>query len=306
MQKQLFKALIGSTIAGATIAIAAPANAGQMHNGWNYSIDSFRDGYTRSSLNYKGMALTETEDQFIFALSSDLNYDEGLMGMTHGDLFLNFSGEKFHTASENQNLFAVKFASNNNTSVASGLYQDVVAGTIAGSNWDSLMGYYAGANIVGSNSFGSDLSDPNSVYDYFYSLDTSTANNSNTPLYNGIQSGTKIGDVSLLDIAALEALGLDLAFPSFNAEDVFGIAINKSLFADIFSPGEFELMAHVTMEYGDGVALKGSINIPEAETPSESETPPQDVPEPATFLGLSAVGLAFLRCKRSHCAPQAK
>ncbi|MBP0015925.1 MAG: PEP-CTERM sorting domain-containing protein [Cyanobacteria bacterium SBLK] len=322
MQKQLLKTLIGSAIAGVTLAIATPANAGTLHTKtgfdieWNYSIDQVKDGYSRNPniLNYSGMALAETDDQFIFALSSDLNYDETYSlndtPYTHGDLFLNFSGEKFQTANDGNTLFAVRFAPENNTNTALGLYEDVVAGTIDGSHWDSLMGYYANGNIFPNRSFGTDLSSPNAVYDYFYSLDIDDANNSNTPLYNGIQSGTKIGDVSMLDVVALEALGLDLAFSSFNADDVFGIAIDKSLFASIFSPGEFELMAHVTMEYGDGVALQGKINIPEAETPpdgedSSDEEEPQAVPEPATLLGLSAVGLVFLRCKRSHLCDRA-
>lgn len=294
--------LVGGAIAtlGFMGAIAAPANAGQLHNGWNYSIDNFNDGSGGATYNYKGLASIDTGDQIIFALSAGLNYNENSSSnLTHGDLFLNFSGGDFDTANGTESLLAVKFAPNDTTFEA-GLYKNVTGGDLnkfatinhTGQNYGSLKQYDNYGYLKDTNAYGTDLSTKQEVYDYFYSdAVANSPTTSNTPFMNAIQSGTKVGDVSMLNKTSLDGLGLD--FGHFNAvgSDVFGIAINKSMLEGILPGGINDFMAHVILECGnDGVALASNFSLPE----DNDET----VPEPSALLGLSAIGLAFLRKRR--------
>ncbi|MEA5470885.1 XDD3 family exosortase-dependent surface protein, partial [Spirulina sp. 06S082] len=273
---------------------------------WNYSIDALKDGYDRTIHNYRGLALTETNGQYIFALSAGLNYnEESELGITHGDLLLNFSGENFNLANGGDKLFGVKFAPKNDTDLALGLYSNVVAGDInAFANidhtprWDSLRDYYS-TGYGKLNSYGTDLISVAPAYEYFYSKTIDQTTDQNTPFMNGIQSGTKIGDVSMLDQATLAGLGLDFEHFGVDAvgSSIFGIAIDKSLFAGLLPSGISEVMAHVILENGDGVAVKGELNISEegGVDPNRETTP-----EPTALLGLSLIGLAFLKGARRH------
>ena len=310
MRKRLSKALIGSAIAalGWAVAIAMPASAGTLYTKpgfdleWNYSIDSKTDSERRHSNNYRGLALTETDDQYIFAVSSDIDYNENKNGITHGDLFLNFSGQNFNLANGTDQLFAVRFSSENATQQALGLYSNVVATNTNITRWEGLRHYYdsyGASNLT----YGSDIDTREDAYNYFYSLNFNTATRQNTPFFNGIQSGTRLGDVSMLDLADLENLGLDITYEDFNGAsfsrsgfvpNIFGIGFDKSLFEGLLPSGTAELMAHLTLTEGDGVALQGEVNVPEIVTQVDMET----VPEPSTLLGLGAMGLALLQCKR--------
>lgn len=299
------KILSGAIIAIGALAgfgIASPAQAGQLHEGWNYSIDSFSDGSGGSTYDYKGLAFTQTADKIIFALSSGLGYDEeSSSNLTHGDLILNFSPDQ-SVKDSNGSLLAIKFATKeDNTNIDVGVYKDVTAGDIndfadinhAGHNYDSLDHYYDfGWNKT--NTFGTDLATKEATYNYFYDITSSQANRDNTSFYNAIESGTKIGDIAMLDKATLDTdYGLD--FENFNAvgSDVFGFSLDKSMLEGVLPGGINEFMAHVILECGnDGVAL--AVN--------DLEVPEEDVPEPTTFLGLGALGLLLSKGRKRQAA----
>jgi len=263
--------IVGTVAATACLSfmVGQTAQAGQLHNGWNYSIDSFSDGSGGGDYEIKGLAIKELEDSIVVGLSGGLSWGENSNNITWGDLFFNFSGEDFNTASQNGDLFAVKFA-NNDTDLQLGVYQDVTASTITNPDqgmYNSLQQYYDWG-WERENTMGTDISTKQEAYDYF----------GQGAFKNVIGSGQKVGEINKLDSSQLANLGLDFGHFSANAPQIFGFEFSKSLIqnADLKS-GDY--MAHLFLECGnDGVALVGNI---------------KDVPEPATLGGLAIVGLAL-------------
>ena len=108
-----------------------------------------------------------------------------------------------------------------------------------------------------------------------------------------ISSGTFVGGIEMLDGGSLAALGLnfqsvDAAVPDDN--HTFGFSFARDLMVD----GDY--VAHILAEcINDGIAITG--NLPRIEVP-EDPTNSADVPEPASLLGLAAVGGVFAASKR--------
>jgi len=286
MNMSKFTTLMGSAILSLGIMTAAQqAQAGQLYNNWNYGIDSFTDGSGGESFNIKGMAIKQTNDSIYVALTGGtplggVAWNGALNNnISYGDLFLNFSGQNFQNAQTNNKLFGIRFAQNNDTPVALGVYKNVQAfsQTTLNSGYGSLVQYYSGHNST--NTMGTDLSTSQSVYNYLYP--TSVANNpttSNTPILTEIQSGNKIGDITALNSTQLSALGLN--FGNFNASgtETFGFKFNRNLLPD----GSF--VSHLFLECGnDGVALAGNL------------TP---VPESSTLGALALFGITLYGMKR--------
>jgi hypothetical protein len=141
------KSLVMATtlIACATIAPGA-AQAGQMSQGWNYSIDSFKDGTeggkigSTSKFEFYGLAFREYKNKVVFAVNSNLsregyayaNAQGGNIG--YGDMFLNF-GDKtsFKNSDGTSNMYGVNFA-NNDSGLANGLYTNAKAQSLTRSN----------------------------------------------------------------------------------------------------------------------------------------------------------------------------
>jgi uncharacterized coiled-coil DUF342 family protein len=134
MKIKAFNAVLGSVATlGILVAAGQAAQAGSMHNGWNYSIDSFNDGTGGSLANGSGfhsgdnsrfemygMAFRETKDRVYFAINSNLSiggdtYGNALNGkISYGDLLLDFSNKgNFNQA--NGNLYGVRFDAENDT-----------------------------------------------------------------------------------------------------------------------------------------------------------------------------------------------
>ena len=91
---------------------------------------------------------------------------------------------------------------------------------------------------------------------------------------NIIESGTKIGDIDLLDQGQLSNLGLD--FGHFNAagDYTFGFSFDKSLLP------EGNYIAHLFAECAnDGMAIEGDI---------------KGVPEPSSMTGLAMLGATLV------------
>ncbi len=258
------------------------ARAGVLSGDWYYSIDSFNDsmsGYDVGGTIYEiyGMAMKQTADEVIFAVNSHLPYDgteseyaeDNHVGW--GDLLLNFTGQPLDVASGSGQLFAIRWANNNDSGVSElGIFDNVTAKTIAKENGllltdASLRGYNNWIRSHGGNPTIGDLSaeDP-----YF---------NPNHHIQNVIASGTKIGEVNLIDDIA--SLGLN--FGQFGATGVHTLAF--SVARSSLPDGSF--IGFLSLECNnDPTGMVNQFSIFEPPTPPKT-------PEPATALSVFAVGL---------------
>jgi hypothetical protein len=107
-------------------------------------------------------------------------------------------------------------------------------------------------------------------------------NNGTGPIYNVIDTGTKVGNISPLTAAVLSTnLGLNFGKYGANRAYTFGFQFDKSL----LPTGDF--LANLFYECGNsGIADAGSI-IPTANP----------VPEPTTMLGLALGGIGLVAGK---------
>ncbi len=279
-------------VAATSICISAisgqAANAGQMHGGWNYAIDSFEDGvqsgYTvgaDSGYEFYGMAIKEAGDRVYIGMNSNLaldgRYSSGAQdnNISYGDLFFNFSGDNLTTANSNGELFGIRFAGTNDSGVAeTGVFSNVVGQNVAGQNsgFSHLKSHNDRVKSVSGNDASmADLAPTDTYFQDYYEQDWSVP--------NSIASGTKIGDISMLDETALSGLGLD--FGHFNATGTytFGFSFDRALL-----PGS-DYIAHLFAEcINDGMAIAGNL-------PQIAEDNSASVPEPTSVMGLAAVGL---------------
>lgn len=258
------------------------AQAGTLHQGWNYAIDSFNDGYNsgiigaNSEYEFYGMAAREDADNLYIAFNSNLGLDgaasshasDGHIGW--GDLFLNFSGDNFSTAQSSGDLFGIRFAENSDSNVGLGLYSGVTARSVAQQNsgFQNLNQHKSYVANKGGTATLADLAQ----------TDPYLQRTGNWTILNSINSGNKIGDVNIIE----DVSGLGLDFGNFGAvgDRTFAISMDKSL----LPTGDF--IASVFAECGnDGMALTG--NVANAS-----------VPEPTTTIGLALFGLTFLGSSR--------
>ncbi|MEH1823545.1 MAG: XDD3 family exosortase-dependent surface protein [Nostoc sp.] len=262
------------------------ASAGQLVNGWNYSIDSFQDGSGGSVFDIKGMAVKDSGDKVYVALTggmplggttdSDDYWNPGhSVHIGWSDLFFNFSGKDFQTASQSGQLFGVRFA-DYDSSLTTGVYQGVQAKstTTQHGGYSNLKWYYDwgwGQN----NTQGTDLATTQDVYNYYYGSNVAqNATWNNTPILNAIGSGTKVGNISMLNDQQLNAAGLNFGNFSATGQYTIGFSFDKALIGD----GNY--VSNIFLECGnDGVALKGDL---------------KSVPESAGTIGLLLTGLSFM------------
>lgn len=278
----------------------APATAGTMHNGWNYTIDSFNDGSQAGTVGpnsvyeFYGLALTEVDDKVYVGINSNLSLagassnhaNDGHIG--YGDLFFNFSGNNAQQTQADKNFFAVRFTGYSESGAPElGVYTDVTGRNIAKQNsgFKHLNYYYNRVNNAygGSASLG-DLS--RSEADTYFG----NGYDSKWKLPNSIASGTKVGDIAMLDSTALSAAGLDFGHFNTSGNYTFGFSFDRSLLPD----GDF--MAHLFAEcLNDGMVMAGNL-APVEEPPTES------VPEPTSALALLVVGGLGLLKRREQTA----
>lgn len=276
------RTLLGAAAASVCLisATGQQATAGQLHNGWNYGIDSFNDGSGGASYEIKGMAVKETTDSVFVAITGGMplagvansGAADGNIGW--GDMFFNLSGKNFQTASNQSSLFGIRFAGTNDSGAATtGVYKNVQAKSVTGDNhgYGSLKQYYDyGWNQP--NTQGTDLPTAQAAYNYFYpAAVASNPTTGNTPILNVIGSGTKLGDITMLASNALSAAGLDFGHFGATGTQTIGFQFSRSLI------GSGDYIANLFIECGnDGVALSGNL---------------KDVPEPSSMAGLALVGL---------------
>jgi hypothetical protein len=256
------------------------ARAGTMHDGWSYAIDSFNDGYERgvigqnSSYEFYGMALQEDADNLYVAFNSNLPLDgidfsraaDGNVGW--GDLFFNFSGDDFLTAQANGDLFGIRFAETNDSNVELGVYSGVIAKSVSQDNSGVK-------NLNQHSSLVQNLGGTPSLADLAQN-DPYLEQTGNWTVLNSIDSGTKIGDVNVIE--DVSGLGLDFGYFGATGSSTFAFSIEKSL----LPTGDF--ISHVFAECAnDGMAFEGRR---------------ESVAEPATTIGLALFGLTFFGSKR--------
>jgi hypothetical protein len=268
MKSQTLKALFGAVIVAGSLALSGQqAQAGTMHNGWNYSIDSFNDGTEggtigkNSKFEFYGMAFKQTADKVIFAFNSNLskdgyNYAHATGGkISYGDMMIDFTG-KGNISKANGNLYGVDFVDSNDNTGAQGLYSGVTAKSVTTQN----SGYYSTdfhTTVVnnwlhGNASYGEMASNTS----YF---------NGNEGALNTIKTGTYKGGIT--HISDFSGLGLDFGHFKTEGTQTFGFSIDKSL----LPKGNF--VASLFAECGnDGMVLTGRI------------------PEPSALVGLVTVG----------------
>ncbi|VXD13874.1 conserved exported hypothetical protein [Planktothrix serta PCC 8927] len=284
MKTSTLKKLIGTTVASLCFVSVSglPAMAGQLHNGWNYGIDSFADGSGGESFNIRGIAIKETSDSIFVALTGGTpltgvaNNGAADKNIGWGDLFLNFTNKNFTTASNDKSLFGVRFAGTNDSQVATtGLYSNVKGASVTNVNhgYSTLKQYY-GAGFDKVNTQGTDLATKASVYSYF---------GEKTAILNVIDSGAnKLGGIQSLSATALQNQGLNFGFFSAQGSQTLGFSLNKSDLG--LADGNYDYMASIFLECGnDGVALNGGVSVP----------------EPGSLAGLALVGLTVLGSRLS-------
>ena len=253
------------------------ATAATLSDGWNYALDSFNDGVTETqfgggAFEFYGMAINETSDKVSIAINSNLSlagYADSAAArgnINYGDLFFNFSGQNFNTASATNSLFAVRFADGNDSGVATtGVYKDVTAKNVTQTNsgFSNLNQYNT---LVASQGKTPSMGDLAATDPYFQQT-------GNWTVLNSIATGTKVGEINFLTPATLNSLGLN--FAQFNAvgSQTIGFSFNKS------SMPSGNYIANFFAECAnDGIAIQGSF---------------ETVPEPSTWFG-TLVGLSFL------------
>ena len=272
-------AMTGAALLGFSPAMIDSANASELGSTWNYQYDAKGDGSGGSSYDIKGMAMTVRNNQLIVALMGGTPLggvaEQGVTNGTisWGDMFFNFSGKNFNQAKASGDLFGVRFASSNDSSVGLGVYSGVQTTSVALSNdgYGSLKQYYdAGFNKT--NTQGTALSTKEAAYNYY----------GTGAIQNSITSGTKVGDINLL--AMNDLLGLGLKFNNKASSDkIFGFSFDKSLV------GSGEFLANVFLECGnDGMAFSA-----------------QAVPEPTTMAGLAVAGAGLTAFRRRRAKAKA-
>jgi hypothetical protein len=267
------------------------ANAGTIHNGWNYGIDSFRDGISRGDLGgvfeMYGLGIKQDGETIYVGLDARLPITGEpragtLNGIAWGDLFFNFTGNPLLNAQGN--LFGVRFASNNDASVTPlGLYRNVTGRNVTSLN-NGFASYAAHAqeaiSLGGLPAFGE-------------LTDAEARGYTNNASWNVIGAGQQIVDsvFEALDGAALSALGFDLngALGGVLPAQSPTYGATRQTLGFKFTRGEGmvgDFIAHVFAEcLNDGIAVRGNFT-PEGDQPKST-------PEPLSLLGLVGVGAAL-------------
>ncbi|HBE19880.1 MAG TPA: PEP-CTERM sorting domain-containing protein [Cyanobacteria bacterium UBA11149] len=284
-----WRSLLGTALASLCFisATARAAQAGTLHNGWNYAIDSLSDGVTggvigtNGAFEFYGLALHENRDRIFIAINANLpltGYDAPDVtngSIAYGDLFFNFSGHSFPIASQNSELFAIRFAGVNDAGVKDmGVYRHVSAKNVTqiNSGFSNLQEYSDYVRLYGGIPSMADLAidDP-----YF-------AQAGSWNILNDIASGDWVGDITFLNHTELSLLGLDFGYFNPTGSQTIGFSFDKGLLPS----GDF--IAHLLAECAnDGMALQGQLAQPLVDDV-------KTVPEPSGMMGMILFGLGLV------------
>jgi hypothetical protein len=308
-----FSKVLGTvaTVAIMTVVAGQQAKADMLADasGWDYAIGDSGNGTGGSIFDYKGIALKETSDSIFVALNTNMtlagaNWTSGGRTETinYGDLFFNFSGKSFKEASDAGLLSAVHFATTGSDSSVSevGLYSNVTAKSVARKNfgWNNVTDWsnYVNSTRNPGNTAGNVLNsygDLRATDTYFAGQQSGSGVNINNvaqgAVLNSIGSGTKTGDIMMMNNTQMAAAGLNFSkFAGANGSQTLGFSFKKT--ADFKSGSAF--IANLFAECGnDGLAIKSLL---------KPEVAKRKAPEPAAMGGLALVsGLAMLRRRRA-------
>lgn len=197
--------------------------------GWQYAIDSFNDGTHVGGVggDYEiyGMAVLETESEIWVTVNANTpllgHYFNGAAdkNVGWGDLFVDLDGTNFENASNNGDLFGVRFAGTNDSGVGdTGVYSGIGTESVASDNsgFSSLSSH---DNLV-ENSYGGTASlgdlnvDPNNIY-YGEHLND-----------NVIAYGQREGGITYRTEQELASMGYNGS--QFSGSDTIAFSFNKS------------------------------------------------------------------------------
>jgi hypothetical protein len=326
MQVRNLNKVLGVTAASLCTIFAAGQSAQAIDfrtptSDWTYVNDSVRDGTDgslsgvgrSSAFEFFGMAFKEVGNEVFIGINSNLditgqsNSRAADKNIGYGDLFFNFTSGTLHEASAQQQLFGIRFAGTNDSGVSeTGVYSNVKGMNVSSVNsgWSNFNKY---KNWV-SNSAKDKLTDSSGKVINtgakgevgFGDLTVDEANDylnkkngqlvsGNHKVLNSIQSGTKIGDISMLSELELETL----AFATdnnleYSKAKTFGFKFDRSLLPD--GDALISLLAECI---NDGMAMKVKFEPP--------VPPSARVPEPSTVVSLGLIGIALAGIrKKSH------
>lgn len=279
------------------------SEAGALVGGWNYAIDSQNDGSgSAEGFEMRGLAFQQVGNTAYFAISSGMPLGGIPWGGTtnnnisFGDLILNFSSHNLTSAGQfnDPNVFGIRFSAANDSfgnvsgsNTTLGLFSNITTESLMlqNSGFGTLQQYYDWGFGAASGAMG-DLSTTSSVLDYF----------GNGAMFPNMLSGTKIGDITLLDRSTLAGMGVNFgqfgADPSGNS--VFGFSLDASLLpAGGFTGSLFYECIN------DGTAIFGVTN-PQPHTVSTPE------PNSIILLGTGLATLLGWRARRRGAGVEAR
>ncbi|MCC3414301.1 MAG: PEP-CTERM sorting domain-containing protein [Microcoleus sp. PH2017_29_MFU_D_A] len=301
----LFGATTATIFLGTTLQ--QTAIAGTLNLGWNYAIDPSNDsldsdgrgGITAGGTIFEiyGMAVKDdvSTNTIWVAISANLpltgkpteefvnGYRVSNRNIGFGDLFWDFSGKRnFKAASDSNSLFGIRFTPNNDSNAAStGVYSGVKAKSVVAQNagWSNLYNHNINGIFprVGMDARMGDLAWNDSYYSPYFTQGSHSQPETLIP--NIIESGTKVGDITMVGDAELAAAGFALGvFPARGSQTI-GFKFDKSLL-----PVDDYVATLILECNNDAIALEGK---------TEPLPPQEAVPEPstllATFLGFGAI-----------------
>ncbi|WP_072620319.1 XDD3 family exosortase-dependent surface protein [Spirulina major] len=289
-------ALLIAGLAAASAAIATP-QAAQAFT-WNYGMDSSADGTgllfgttnkygvgLNSHYEAFGMAYTANEDTVTFAFNANFGINgssysraaDGNIGW--GDMFLNLDPTKsFTQAKTDGDVLGIRFAGSNDSGIAAGetgVYSNISTMNVTQDNagWSDYGSYNNYVNKRGSVELIDGMTTAQ-AQGYLGSHGQSV-----------MSSGTKVGNITVLDKTALTGMGLDFGSQGGqNGAEVLGFSFARSLLPG----GELNWIAHVMAECAnDTVGMTGDFAaVPPPSTPVGGQPKKETgTPEPGTILG---------------------
>jgi hypothetical protein len=265
---------IGLGIASVGLAcVLQPHTQAATLNGWDYAIASFSNGVTGTQIGggtyeFYSIAIKDSADTLTVAFNANLPIT-GDNGTTWGDLFFNFTGQPFKTASDSGQLFGVHFATVGSDSGVTevGIYSNVTAKSVTALNsgFANLTDY--SDRVSGNNSLG----DLTALSTYFAGQQTGSG-----VILNAIATGSKMGGITNLNADLLNAEGLNFGAFGAMGSQTFGLSFAKpSQFAGSFIANVFAECAN------DGLVIQS-----------------QAAPEPVTIIGLAIAAAGFTTLRR--------
>ncbi|MGB3518561.1 MAG: XDD3 family exosortase-dependent surface protein [Elainellaceae cyanobacterium] len=286
-------------------AIASPADASILRDGWMYAIDAPDDSYasingvrTVGNTVYEiyGIAIHEDleNNRIWVALNSNLpvegrpdteiffpgetdNEDVPGGSVMWGDLFFDFNDQQgYQTAHTQRNLFGVRFLRNIDAvgveNISIGVYENV-SGIDVGpdhSGFSNLAGYNSFVRSLGGQDTWMGSLPWNSPYFGRYSQPLLA---SGVPMPNIIASGDRVGDVTMHTREELEAQGFDINNFFQEGEHIIGFSFDRP-------PGFVgDFIATILHEcLNDGVSLLGAFSDPSEPEPEPEPPPPEENP----------------------------